>query len=95
MAWTVKVQTESGESVEPDFDVAFDSVPMGAQFPISSSIAKYYLTVLNPPQLEAFVSEWDRAVATPELCHLKNSRLLRDVAERAAKRQLYLRFIGE
>jgi hypothetical protein len=95
MAWTVKVQTEVGASVEHDFDVPFDSVPHGTQFPISNSIARYYDTILNPPQLETFVSEWDKAAATPEFAHLRAFRLLRDAADSAARRQLYMRFVGD
>jgi hypothetical protein len=53
------------------------------------------VTLLNPPQLETFVSEWDSAAAVPEFSHLKESRVIRDVAESYSHRQLYLRFLGE
>ncbi len=95
MAWTVRVQTETGEPLGPDFDIGFNEVPSGPEYPICSSVARYYVTLLNPPQLETFVSEWDRAAAMPSFAHLSGSRRIRDVAEKCAKDQLYLRFVGD
>jgi hypothetical protein len=95
MAWTVRVQTEAGEPVDKDFDIGFEAIPSGPEYPICSSVARYYMTLLNPPQLEALVSEWDRAAAAPEFSHLSDSRLIRDVAERCALKHLYVRFVGD
>ena len=95
MAWTVRVQSETGEPVDKDFDIAFEAIPSGPAYPICSSVARYYVTLLNPPQLESFVSEWDRAAAAPEFPHLRELRLIRDVAENCASKQLYLRFVGD
>jgi hypothetical protein len=58
-------------------------------------VARYYVTLLNPQQLEAFVSEWDKAATEPEYSHLKDLRLIREVAENYARDQLYLRFVGD
>ena len=95
MSWTIKVETESGRSVENDFDIAFDTVPYGSEYPICSSVARYYVTLLNPTQLESFVREWDIASSTPAFAHLRESRVIRDVAERCARDQLYIRFVGD
>ena len=95
MAWTVRTETEDGKPVQGDADIGFDAIPFGPEYPISSSIARYYVTLLNPPQLEAFVSEWDRAVETPNFSHLRNDRFIRDTAEKCARDHLYLRFIGD
>jgi hypothetical protein len=95
MPWTVKVETERGQLVDNDFGVEFDEIPSGPEYPICSSVARYYVTLLNPPQLETFVSEWDRAITTPEFARLKNSKFIRDVAERCASEHLYLKFIGD
>jgi hypothetical protein len=95
MAWTIRVQTEAGQPVEKDLDIGFDAIPSGPAYPICSSIARYYVTVLNPPQLESFVSEWDRAASSPEFHHLRHERLIRDIAEKCAVDQLYLRFVGD
>src|SRR5580698_6970696 len=95
MAWTVRVQSEAGEPVNKDFDIEFDAIPAGPAYPIRSSVARYYVTLLNPQQLEAFVSEWDKAAMEPEYSHLKDLRLIREVAENCARDQLYLRFVGD
>jgi hypothetical protein len=95
MAWTVKVQTERGEPVDNDFGIEFDAIPSGPDYPICSSVARYHVTVLNPPQLETFVSEWDRAATTSKFAQLNNSKLIRDVAERCARDSFYLKFIGD
>jgi hypothetical protein len=95
MAWTVRIQSEAGESIDKDFEIGFDAIPSGPGYPICNSVARYYVTLLNPPQLEAFVSEWDRAAAAPEFSHLKDSRLIREVAENCARNQLYLRFVED
>jgi hypothetical protein len=95
MAWSVRVQNENGDPLEKDFDIGFDAIPSGPAYPICSSVARYYVTLLNPPQLETFVSEWDSAAAVPEFSHLKESRVIRDVAESCSHRQLYLRFLGD
>jgi hypothetical protein len=95
MAWTVRVQSEAGEPVDKDLDIGFDAIPSGPTYPICSSVARYHVTLLNPPQLETFVSEWDKAAALPEFSHLKDLRGIRDVAEKCARKQLYLRFVGD
>jgi len=95
VGWTVKIESESGRSVEQDCDIGFDAIPRGPEYPICTSVAHYYVTLLNPPQLELFVQEWDKAASTPQFANLKHSAILRDVAERCARRQLYLRFIGD
>ena len=95
MAWTVRVQTEMGEPVDKDFDIGFNEIPSGPAYPICSSVARYYVTLLNPPQLRTFGAEWDAAAATPEFAHLKHSKLIRDVAEKCVREQLYLRFDGD
>ncbi len=78
---------EAGEPVNKDFDIEFDAIPTGAAYPICSSVARYYVTLLNPQQLEAFVSEWDKAATEPEYSHLKDLRLIREVAENYARDQ--------
>jgi hypothetical protein len=95
MAWTVRIQTETGDSVGSDFDIAFDEIPCGSTYPICNSIARYYVTLLNPAQLETFITEWERAVRLPEFRHLAENRLIRDTAERCARDHLYLRFVGD
>ena len=95
MVWTVKVQTERGETVEPDVDIGFDEIPYGLEYPICSGVDRYAQTLLNFLQLKTFVAEWDRAAQTPEFAHLKEKRLIRDLAERVAREQLYLRFLGD
>lgn len=95
MAWTVRIQTETGEPVDKDFDIGFEAIPSGPAYPICSSVARYYMTLLNPAQLETFVMEWDRAATATEFSHLKDLRLIRDVAENCARKQLYLRFVGD
>lgn len=95
MAWTVRIQTENGEPVGKDFDIGFDAIPSDPAYPICNSVARYYVTVLNPSQLETFVSEWDRAETDPRFPHLPASRFLRNIAEDSARKQLYLRFVGD
>ena len=95
MAWTVRVQDESGKPVSDDFDIGFDEIPSGPQYPICSSVARYYNTWLNPDQLRTFMSEWDKAVHTPEFSYLRDKRTIRDIAEKTEKQQLYLRFVGD
>jgi hypothetical protein len=95
MAWTVRVQSETGEPIDGDFDIAFDAIPSGPDYPICSSLARYYVTLLNPQQLETFVTEWDKAATAPEFSQLRDSRLIRDVAEDCTRKQLYLRFVGD
>jgi hypothetical protein len=95
MAWTVRVQNENGDPLENDFDIGFEAIPSGDAYPICSSVARYYVTLLNPPQLKTFVYEWDSAAKVPEFSHLEKSRLVRDVAERCSDNQLYLRFMGD
>ena len=58
MAWTVRIQNEKGDPLEDDFDIGFDAIPSGPAYPICSSVARYFVTLLNPPQLESFVCEW-------------------------------------
>lgn len=95
MGWTVKIESESGRSVEHDFDIGFDAIPHGPEYPICSSVAHYFVTLLNPPQLKLFVQEWDKAASTPQFAKLKDSAILREIAERCARHQRYIRFIGD
>ena len=39
------MQGEDGTPTGPDFDIGFDEIPSGPQFPICSSVARYYVTV--------------------------------------------------
>ncbi len=96
MGWTVRVQQEDGTVAgAADFDVPFEALPNGAAFPISNSVARYYLTLLNPQQLQTLVEEWDEAAKRPEFSNMLQWKQLRDVAAECAARQLYLRFTGD
>ncbi len=96
MGWTVRIQHEDGSLAgAADFDVPFEALPQGASFPISSSVARYYLTLLNPQQLRTLVDEWDEAAKREEFRALLQWKHLRDVAADCAAKQLYLRFTGD
>ena len=96
MGWTVRVQHEDGSVAGTgDFDVPFEALPHGVSFPISNSIARYYLTLLNPQQLHTLVEEWDQAARLVEFKSMLQWKHLRDAALDCAEKQLYLRFIGD
>jgi hypothetical protein len=95
VSWTVRIESEDGRSLRNDVDISFDAVPYGPEYPICNSVARYYVTLLNPPQLESFVREWDNASSTAEFAHLKASKSVRDIAERCARDHLYVRFVGD
>lgn len=66
------------------------------KYPVLSSIAPYYDTLLNPDQLAAFIAEWDMALQDPEYqTRLQEWNAVRDLAVRCRVEQLYLRFIGD
>jgi hypothetical protein len=95
MAWSVRIQDEFGKVFADDFVVEFGEIPCGSQYPTCAAIARYYDTWLNPPQLKAFMAEWDAAILTEEFSTLRDKRTLRDAAEKAERKQLYLRFIAD
>jgi len=94
MPWTVRVEDEEGKPEGESFlIVEFGSLPKGTRFPVSSLIeaAPCYDTVLNPVQANALIGELNLSTAEFGTVH---SPLL-ELAKRALKPHMYLRFIGD
>ena len=90
MPWTVVIQDENGNDFNSKSVVLeFGSLPSGSGYPVCTLIenARYYDTVLNPVQTEAFLAELTTAkTKLTELQHL---------AEEVLEPHLYLRFLGD
>lgn len=95
MPWTVRVENEEGERDGDTFVVVeFGSLPAGTQFPLSSLIeaAPFYDTVLNPVQSRALIEELD--LSSRLGASISYAQLV-ELAKRALKPHMYLRFIGD
>jgi hypothetical protein len=93
MPWTVRLENENGEPEdEASVVLDFGSLPVADDrslcFQIESS--RYYDTILNPFQAEILVRELDASADFTEAI-----TALRDMAMKACKPHIYLRFVGD
>lgn len=97
MGWALATQSEAGKPLHSGISIPFDALPFNKEkYPVLSSIAPYYDTLLNPDQLALFITEWDMALHDPQYrARLEEWNVVRDLAVRCQAEQVYLRFIGD
>jgi len=78
MAWSVRLQDETGKPVLDDGGVEFEIIPHDGDFKLLGYIDRYGDTYFNQLQMNDFLNDWD--TLRPNAFQRRQWQLVRDLA---------------